>query len=170
MRLRASHRRGVSGGAVRMSKSSPAMVAVAAGLAAGLADIPAAFVIYQPATPTQILQAVGSGLMGSGIFEMGMMGAVIGAACHFAISIILAALYLAGARFAPVLLERPLLSGVVYGTFVFGVMNAVVVPLSLAAERSTPPDHITLLGWAANVLFGVVLAWVVARMSRPRPA
>lgn len=114
----------------------------------------------------QILHAVGSGLVGPDIREIGVIGAVIGAVCHFAISIILAALYLAGARFAPVLLERPVLSGVVYGTFVFGVMNAIVVPLSLAAERSTPPDHITLLGWGANVMFGVVLAWVAARMSR----
>lgn len=149
-----------------MSRSSPARVAVAAGLAAGLADILAAFVIYRPATPMQILHAVGSGLIGPGIREMGTTGAAIGAACHFAISIILAALYLAGARFAPVLLERPMLSGVVYGTFVFGIMNAIVVPLSLAAERTTPPDHLTLLGWAANVLFGIVLAWVAARMSR----
>lgn len=149
-----------------MSRWPPALIAVYAGLAAGLADILAAFVIYQPATPMQILRAVGSGIVGPGIREMETTGAVIGAACHFAISIILAALYLAGARFAPVLLERPTLSGVVYGTFVFGVMNAIVVPLSLAAERSTPPDHITLLGWAANVLFGVVLAWVAARMSR----
>ena len=151
-----------------MAKSGPAMVAVISGLAAGAADILAAFVIYRPATPTQILHAVGSGLLGPGIGEMGMTGAMIGAACHFAISIILASLYLAGARFAPVLLDRPLLSGVVFGTFVFGVMNAIVVPLSLAAERSTPPDHITLLGWAANVLFGVVLAWVAARMSTRR--
>jgi hypothetical protein len=139
---------------------------VFSGLAAGLADILAAFVIYQPGTPMQILHAVGSGLVGPDIREIGVIGAVIGAVCHFAISIILAALYLAGARFAPVLLERPVLSGVVYGTFVFGVMNAIVVPLSLAAERSTPPGHITLLGWGANVMFGVVLAWVAARMSR----
>lgn len=151
-----------------MSKSSPALIAVFSGLAAGLADILAAFVIYRPGTPMQILHAVGSGLVGPEIREMGVTGAVIGAACHFAISIILAALYLAGARFAPVLLQRPVLSGVVYGTFVFGVMNAIVVPLSQAAERSTPPDHITLMGWAANVLFGVVLAWVAARMSRAR--
>lgn len=141
-------------------------VAVVSGLAAGLADILAAFVIYRPATPVQVLTTVGSGLIGPGIWKMGALGPVIGAASHFAISIILAALFLVGARFAPVLVQRPLWSGVVYGTFVFGIMNAIVVPLSLASMRGPPPDLITLLGWAANILFGVVLAWVAARMLR----
>lgn len=145
-----------------------ANAAILGGLAAGVADILAAFVIYRPATPVQILHAVGSGLIGPGIREMGMTGAWIGAACHFGVSIILAAVYVVAAACAPVLLTRPLLGGVAYGTFVFGVMNAIVVPLSLAAPRTTPPDHITLLGWLANILFGVVLAIVVARLLRPR--
>ena len=97
---------------------------------------------------------------------MGMMGAVIGAACHFAISIILASLYLAGARFAPVLLDRPLLSGVVFGTFVFGVMNAIVVPLSLAPAGSAPSPQMIGLGLLAHAVFGVALAWSAARVLR----
>lgn len=145
-----------------------ARAAIFAGLAGGLADILAAFVIYRPATPTQILKAVGSGVTGPSIFQMGTTGVVIGAVAHFGISIVLGVLYLIAAAFAPVLLSRPLLSGVVYGTFVFGIMNAIVVPLSLAADRTTPPDNITLLGWLANVLFGVVLALVAARLMRRR--
>lgn len=147
-----------------------AATALASGLAAGLADILAAFVIYRPAAPVQILHAVGSGLVGPGIRDMGATGAVIGALCHFGLSIILAGLFLLAALLAPVLLRRPLLGGVAYGTFVFGIMNAIVVPLSLAAPRTTPPDHLTLLGWAANILFGVVLAFVAARLMRPRAA
>lgn len=147
-----------------------ATAAVIAGVAAGLADILAAFVIYRPATPVQILQAVGSGLTGPGIHGMGVTGAVIGALAHFGVSIVLGALYLAAAAFAPVLLTRPLLGGLVYGTFVFGIMNAIVVPLSLAAPRTTPPDHLTWLGWLANILFGVVLALVAARMLNRKAA
>jgi hypothetical protein len=145
-----------------------ARAAILAGLAGGLADILAAFVIFRPATPTQIFQAVGSGLTGPSIFQMGTTGVIIGALAHFGISIVLGVLYLVAAAFAPVLLTRPLLGGVVYGTFVYGIMNAIVVPLSLAADRTTPPDHVTLLGWLANMLFGVVLALVAARLMRSR--
>lgn len=152
----------------RLGFGAQARAAIFAGLAGGLADILAAFVIYRPATPTQIFQAVGSGLMGPSIFQMGTTGVIIGALAHFGVSIVLGALYLVAAALAPVLLTRPLLSGVAYGTFVFGIMNAIVVPLSLAADRTTPPDHVTLLGWLANVLFGVVLALVAAQLLRRR--
>lgn len=152
----------------RLGFGAQARAAIFAGLAGGLADILAAFVIYRPATPSQILQAVGSGLMGPSIFQMGTTGVIIGALAHFGVSIVLGALYLIAAALAPVLLTRPLLSGVAYGTFVFGIMNAIVVPLSLAADRTTPPDHVTLLGWLANVLFGVVLALVAAQLLRRR--
>jgi hypothetical protein len=40
------------------------------------------------------------------------------------------------------------------------------VPLSLAPDRTTPPDHITLLGLLAHALFGIALAVTAARLLR----
>ena len=147
-----------------MSKKPLAIVA--AGLAGGAADILTAFVIYRPASPDQILRAVASGLVGPAARDMGMTGAAIGLACHFAISIIFAALYVIGAGYAPVLLRKPVLSGITFGVFVYGVMNAIVVPLSLAADRTTPPDQMTLLGLMAHFFFGIALAVTAARLLR----
>ena len=147
-----------------MSKKPLAIVA--AGLAGGAADILTAFVIYRPASPERILQAVASGLLGPASFDQGMTSAAIGLICHFVISIIFAGLYVVGAGYAPVLLRKPILGGLTFGVFVYGVMNAIVVPLSMAADRTTPPDQMTALGLMAHAFFGIALAVTVARILR----
>lgn len=139
-----------------------------AGLAAGAADILAAFVIYRPASPVRILQSVASGLQGPAAFEGGLASAAVGLAAHFLISIGFAGLYLAAAGPAPVLLRRPLVSGLAFGLFVYGVMNAVVVPLSLAPERPAPPAEMIGLGLLAHALFGLALAFTAARAAPRR--
>ncbi len=75
-------------------------------------------------------------------------------------------LFVVGAGYAPVLLQKPVLSGLTFGVFVYGVMNAIVVPLSLAPDRTTPPDHLTLLGLLAHAFFGIALALTAARLLR----
>lgn len=139
-----------------------------AGLAAGAADILAAFVIYRPATPVQILQAVAAGLQGTAAFEGGLASAGLGLAAHFLISIAFAGLYVAAAGPAPVLLRRPLLPGLAFGLSVYGVMNAVVVPLSLAPERPDPSLQMIGLGLVAHALFGLALAFTAARLAPRR--
>jgi hypothetical protein len=139
-----------------------------AGLAAGAADILAAFVIYRPATPVRILQAVASGLQGTAAFQGGLASAGLGLAAHFLISIAFAGLYVAAAAPAPVLLRRPLLPGLAFGLFVYGVMNAVVVPLSLAPERPDPSPQMIGLGLVAHALFGLALAFTAARLASRR--
>lgn len=149
------------------SLGAKARAAVLAGIAGGAADILTAFVIYRPATPDRILQSVASGLMGPAAFEGGLTAAAIGLAAHFAIAVIFGALFVAAAGLAPVLLRRPALSGLTFGVFVYGVMNAIVVPLSMAPERPAPPAEMIGLGLLAHAFFGIALAFTAARMLRP---
>ena len=93
--------------------------------------------------------------------------AAIGLVAHFVIAIIFAALFVIAAGMAPVLLKRPVLSGLTLGVGVYGVMNAIVVPLSQAPTRGAPPDHMIGLGLLAHALFGLALAFTAARMLRP---
>lgn len=151
---------------INMSFGAQVRAAVLAGLAGGAADILSAFVIYRPATPEQILQSVASGLLGPASFEGGMAAAAVGLTAHFVIAIIFAALFVIAAGMAPVLLKRPMLSGLTLGVGVYGVMNAIVVPLSRAPMRGTPPDHMIGLGLLAHALFGLALAFTAARMLR----
>jgi len=140
--------------------------AVLAGVAGGAVDILAAFVIYRSATPVQILQSIAAGLQGAAAYEGGLTSAALGLACHFLISITLAGLFVAAARPAPALLRRPALSGLGFGVVVYGVMNAIVVPLSLAPAGPPPPPHMIGLGLLAHALFGLALAFTAARMMR----
>lgn len=150
-----------------MSRRSGASTPVAilfAGLAGGAADILTAFVIYRPATPVAVLQSVASGWLGKAAFKGGLESAAIGLASHFAIAVIFAAIFILAARQAPVLLKKPLISGPVFGVCVYGIMNAIVVPLSNAPERHTPADLMIGLGLLAHVLFGLALAFTASRM------
>lgn len=143
--------------------------AVLAGRAGGAADILTAFVIYRPATPVVILQSVASGLLGPASFQGGTTSAVIGLVAHFAISIVFGGLFVFAAAQAQVLLRRWLLSGLAFGVFVYGVMNAIVVPLSLAPARPAPPADMIALGLMAHAFFGIALAFTAARLLR-RPS
>lgn len=150
-----------------MSKTrTTALAAILAGLAGGAADILTAFVIYRPASPMVILQSVASGLLGAESFSGGWATAAVGLVAHFVIAVIFGAIFVVAATQASVALRKPVLSGLLYGIVVYGVMNAVVVPLSMAAERTTPPDHMTALGLMAHAFFGVALSLTAARMLR----
>jgi uncharacterized membrane protein YagU involved in acid resistance len=144
------------------------LASVMAGLAGGAADILTAFVIYRPATPMVILQSVASGLLGTAAFnpDAGMVNAAIGLVAHFVIAILFGALFVMVALQAPVAVRKPVLSGLFYGVAVYGVMNAIVVPLSQAPERPVPPPEMIGLGLLAHAFFGVALALTAARMLR----
>ena len=146
--------------------TSTIRAAVLAGLAGGAVDILAAFVIYRPATPLQILQSIAAGLQGAAAWNGGLASAALGLACHFLIAIAFAGLFVAAARPAPVLLRRPTLSGLGFGVAVYGVMNAIVVPLSLAPSGPPPSPQMIGLGLLAHALFGLALAFTAARAMR----
>jgi uncharacterized membrane protein YagU involved in acid resistance len=144
--------------------SSKPIAILLAGLAGGAADILTAFVIYRPASPIVILQSVASGWLGKASFKGGLPAAGLGLVSHFAIAVLFAAIFVLAAGQAPVLLKKPLISGPVFGICVYGIMNAVVVPLSQAPERHTPPAMMIGLGLLAHVLFGLALAFTASRM------
>lgn len=145
---------------------SGARAALFAGLAGGAADILTTFVIYRPATPERILQSVASGLLGPAAFQGGWTAAAIGLAAHFVLAVIWAAIFVLVAGPAPAILRRPALSGLGFGVVVYGVMNAIVVPLSAAAPRGAPPAEMIGLGLLAHALFGLALAFTAARLLR----
>lgn len=144
-----------------------ARAALLAGLAGGAADILTAFVIYRPASPERILQSVASGLLGPAAFQGGWGAAGVGLLAHFVLAIIWAVIFVVVAGQAPAALRRPALSGLGFGVVVYGVMNAVVVPLSAAPSRGAPAAEMIGLGLLAHALFGLALAFTAARLLRP---
>jgi hypothetical protein len=101
-----------------------------------------------------MLRFVASGPIPSAT-DMGMAGAILGLLVHFTLMAIMVAVFVLAARSRPALLDRPWLSGLVYGLITYVVMNLVVVPLRFPA--AWPPSilsittqlfsHIVLVGW-----------------------
>jgi hypothetical protein len=107
------------------------------GLACGVLDIIAGFVIYRffGARPMRLLQGIASGLLGPRAFTGGIATALLGLVCHFLISFAAATVYVGGSALVPVLGAHTIVSGMLYGVAVYFFMNHIVVPLSAAPRR-----------------------------------
>jgi uncharacterized membrane protein YagU involved in acid resistance len=145
-------------------------VVVYGGVAAATLDIINAttfWFLYNGASPVLILQAIAAGLLGPDSFAGGTGTAVLGLFLHFFIACGMAAVYWLACLRWPVLIRRPVASGIAYGLVTWFAMNHVVVPLS----RAKPPPFI--LSWFVDgvlahvVLVGLLLAFV-ARWSANR--
>ena len=136
------------------------LIAVAAGMLAGATNLVAAAAIFG-GTMTNGFQMIASGLLGEQAFSQGLTAATLGALLHFAISIAAAALYLWAALRHRALTRHWLVGGVLFGVFVYLVMNLVVVPLSNAANPDLSLGMIAKELVAHTVMFGVPIAGIV---------
>jgi uncharacterized membrane protein YagU involved in acid resistance len=145
-----------------ISQLTVAKAAIAAGAVAGVIDIGAASLINH-ASPTLILQAIASGLLGLSAYKSTWTVA-LGGILQLLMSIAIAAIYAEAATAMPMLRDRPYRCGLAYGVGVFLVMNLIVVPLSGFAPR---PSHVALTWVALNLIamlfFGVVVSLLVSR-------
>jgi uncharacterized membrane protein YagU involved in acid resistance len=137
---------------------------IAAGLIAGTVDIGAACLINR-VQPGPVLRFIASGLLGSPlphenwVYWVGML-------LQWAMSILIAAIFVIAAAKAPLLLRRWLGAGIAYGAIVFVVMNFAVVPLSRAKSgHMTAPSAVENL--LAMMLFGLIVAYIARRGTAP---
>lgn len=138
---------------------------VAAGMLAGALDFVFATTLWGAlGVPPQIIpQSVASGLLGAGAFNGGIPAIVLGSFLHFAIAVVIAAIY----ALAPLSARnRPALMGPAYGAAVWFVMTRIVVPLS-AAPLKPPPALVQGADLAAHMLLvGLPIAWL-CRPGKP---
>jgi uncharacterized membrane protein YagU involved in acid resistance len=121
--------------------------------------------------PVRVLQTVGSGLLGDAAFAGGAPAAITGFVCHFLLSWLWAALFVAAALRYPVLVRRPLVTAIVFGIVVFLVMRLVVLPLSAYPRPVRFPPLATALDLLSHMfLFAWPIAWAASRMVAARAA
>ena len=142
----------------------------AAGLVAGTIDIGAASLISR-LSPVVVLQAVASGLLGKGAFGGGAATALVGLLVQWAISILIAVIYLIVTAPWPGMRRRWWLTGILAGAVIFVIMNYLVVPLSAAPFRPSFSFHqllsaFTLYKFVANLLAMVLFGLIVAFSAR----
>jgi hypothetical protein len=147
-----------------MANGSRSMLAAGAlgGFIAGTIDIGAAALINK-VSPYIILQAIAGGVLGKASFGEGTPAALLGLLLQWAMSLLIAWLFVFATRALPVLKRRWLAAGLAYGVVIFFVMNYAVVPLS--ALKHTP--HFTAARFMENMiamlLFGAIVAFFARR-------
>ena len=137
-----------------------AAVIVVAGLVAGTIDIGAACLINS-AHPLVILHAIASGLIGKSARSGGMSSAALGLALQWAMSILIAAIYMGVTAARPAWRRRWVSTGILAGIVIFAVMNYLVVPLSAAPFRPPLTVHGLLTAFSAAKLLANLLAMVL---------
>lgn len=145
-----------------------ARTALYAGLLAGALDITAAIVTNLQVPARVVLQSVASGWMGRAAYQGGWPTAGLGLASHFAIMLVIAAIFVAAAVAIPALRRFWIPVGMVFGVAVWLAMTFLVVPMS-ASPLTPPADLLTALKpVAVHILaVGLPIAWVARRMLGP---
>jgi hypothetical protein len=113
----------------------PLPTVLAGGLVAGALDIAYAWLFWAVTagvSAERIFQSVAAGLLGKASFDGGAATAALGLALHFFIATSMSVTYYLAARRWPLLWQRAVPCGLIYGLLLYGFMNFVVVPLSAA--------------------------------------
>lgn len=80
--------------------------------------------------PIQVLQYIASSLLGARSFSGGLGSAGLGLILHFAVSLVVATIYILASRYVAVLRAQWVLFGLLYGAAVWVVMNLMVLPVT----------------------------------------
>jgi uncharacterized membrane protein YagU involved in acid resistance len=137
------------------------------GIIAGTIDIGSACLI-NGANPSVILHAIASGLLGKSAFAGGTATVALGLVLQWAMSIIIATIFVVASLWIPILRRRWIEAGLVYGVVVFFVMNYVVLPIS--AIGHAPRFRIVHFSedMLAMLLFGLIVSFYARQPSRLR--
>jgi len=130
-----------------MSKAQLPKAILWAGLVCGCMDITAAFIdvgVNFGRSPLWLLQNVASALLGPASYEGGVPTAALGLLIHFSVAFTWTTIFYLLSRRFPGLLRQAVLSGLLYGAFVYFFMFRVVLPLTIQLKSlylTTPFNH-----------------------------
>jgi uncharacterized membrane protein YagU involved in acid resistance len=138
------------------------------GLIAGILDSVDAVIAFglKGMNPTQVLQYIASGLLGTAAFQGGLATAALGALLHFFIAFAVSTVFYVASLKLPALYRQAAIWGLVYGAAVYLFMNYLVLPLS-AVPKTPFSLALFLNGVIGHALFvGFPIAWFARRSAR----
>ena len=111
------------------------------GLIAGALDILGAILLHSyllsNARVIQVLQAIASGVFGKEAFKGGWKMAIYGLIFHFIIALAFTGFYVYIFSNFSFVRKNKIISGLIFGIFVWSIMNFLILPLTLANPSST---------------------------------
>jgi hypothetical protein len=138
------------------------------GIADGLAAITSAY-FSRGITPDIVFKYVASGAVGNQAFEGGIAMITLGILFHFFIALSFTALFFIVASELKFLLQKMFLSGMVYGIFIWLVMNFGVIPLS-QTPTSTFRFSQVVVGLLIHIfVIGIPIVWLAKQhLAKPQ--
>jgi hypothetical protein len=137
------------------------------GLVAGILDAADGVIAFgtQGLNPIQVLQYIASGALGQSAFQGSLATATVGAAFHFSIAWVAAAVFVLATRRSEILKTHAVQAGLLYGAAVYFFMNYLVLPLS-AVAASTFHLGLFLNGVIGHALFvGLPISFFARRVQ-----
>lgn len=142
-------------------------------LIAGTLDIADAIIFnaFRHITPERIFRYIASGLTGAWAFRAGAAAVALGVAIHYTIALFWTVAYWEASGRLPMLVRRPVVSGLVYGAVVYLIMNFAVLPLTRVPQARAAPAPAALINGVLAILFciGLTVAWFTARARATNP-
>jgi uncharacterized membrane protein YagU involved in acid resistance len=146
---------------------SPFKVIVFAGLLAGLLDILAALLVYSVIMRTVpailLLQSIASGIFGTSAYKGGWTMALLGVIFHFGLTFCFTIFYFLLYSYSSFLRKHHVISGILYGLFIWIVMNLGVLPLVLARTAPVTPGAFLIGALILITMIGFPLAFIARK-------
>jgi hypothetical protein len=143
---------------------------LAGAIIAAILDIcdPIIFYGLRGVAPIKIPQSIASGVLGRAAYSGGLRTALLGLAFHLFIALVWTTLFVMAARVLPFLMRYPVVSGLLYGAFIYVVMYYLVLPRSNVFPRNHPTTVVLLNNIAAMVfLVGLSISLSNRRFAPP---
>ena len=169
-----THREPIASMTASTSAGARALKAIlAGGLIGGAFDITYACIVWasRGVAPIGVGQLVAAGLLGrDAAVAGGVPTGLLGFALHFAMALIMAAVYYAAATRIPLLVKRAVWCGPIYGLGIYLTMNHVVLPLSaIGRHGGTGPLHLVIPEILVHMfLVGLTIARFTRKALRSR--
>lgn len=151
---------------MKARKASPLSTILLAGFVAGTLDITAACIQYYINTgkgPGNVLRFVARGALGRSATSGGMTTAMWGLLFHYCIAFIWTIFFFWIYSIIPLLAKNKVVTGLVYGLFVWIIMNRVVVPLSAIPPIPFKLKSAAIAAGIIMVCIGLPIALIVGR-------
>ncbi|HYV95168.1 MAG TPA: hypothetical protein VE978_25555 [Chitinophagales bacterium] len=143
---------------------SPANAILASWLVAGTLDVTTAIVVYSlilhKASAIKILQGIASGIYGKDSYSGGVATAMVGLAFHYLIAFSFAILYFLIFPKLAFLKKNWIISGLLYGLFVWLVMNLLVIRLVFPAPKPITWESFLIGATILMIMIGLPMSFI----------
>jgi uncharacterized membrane protein YagU involved in acid resistance len=148
---------------------TPLSKIIKAGLIVGTLDIVAAFIqffIQTKNNPLIILKYIASGILGKEAFSGGGLVILLGLILHYIIAFSFTILFFWLFTKIKILSRSKIITGILYGIFIWVVMNLIVVPLSNIPARPFDIVNAIINAVILIVCIGIPLSFMANKFYR----